>query len=116
MAVFGWGETTVATKQQRARTSFRRAVAATWRGDYKLSSTILSFSSSDRHDVGVQWGVSVKHVRLGPGDMLEKRLKVQPTDELVSNMFAAVASTFRRHHGRLGARRLDRELSLAALL
>jgi hypothetical protein len=38
----------IVQRSNERETPYRRAVAATWRGAYKLSSTILSFSSSDQ--------------------------------------------------------------------
>src|SRR3954465_8711390 len=57
---------------------------------------------------------SVKHVRTGLHQLVINRLEVQPADEGVADVFAAVAGALRRHHGRLDAGGFDHELDLAA--
>src|SRR4051812_6479080 len=58
----------------------------------------------------------IEHVRLRFHEVVVNRLKMHPRDEIVADMFVAVAGARFRHDLRLHTGRLDEQLHLAAPL
>ena len=60
--------------------------------------------------------ILVEHVGLRRRDLIVERLKMQPSDEIIANMFETIACRFIGQHLRLQSRGLDLQLYLTATL